>query len=69
MSERFTDMLRKKFPIRAERAANGSRGAAITMNCLECVGGSIADAKACTARDCFLWPYSPAGRAHRKQSK
>jgi len=40
-----------------ERAANGSRAAAIRLFCIECQGGSLPGVKACAAFQCFLWPY------------
>jgi len=37
---------------------------AIALNCIECMGGTtMAHARQCENRGCFLWPHAPAGRA------
>jgi hypothetical protein len=45
----------KRLPKAIERAKT-SRLTAIRLFCIECMGGSSREAKACTQRDCFLWP-------------
>ena len=53
----------------AKKHANGSRQAAVTLFCAECMGGvpgGLEDAKHCTERDCFLWPVGPAARRERR---
>lgn len=57
--ESFREGLRQKYPNRAANAVSSSRGAAITLFCLECVGGSYVDTKNCTDKTCFLWNWRP----------
>jgi len=52
----FRDEVREKYPALAKRAQVGPK-AAIRLFCIECMGGSKADAKACETRGCFLWPH------------
>jgi len=42
-----------KFPGLAKSTAPR---AAIKLFCIECMGGSLRDARACESRGCFLWP-------------
>jgi hypothetical protein len=53
------DDIRARYPSLAAEAEH-SRTAAIHLYCLECNGGSTKLVGACTAHECFLWPYSPA---------
>jgi hypothetical protein len=39
------------------RAGNGSRTAAIRLNCLDCCCGSAAEVRRCHLTDCALHPY------------
>jgi len=48
------EYFREKYPDRAKKAMDGSRKQAIFNHCTICIGGS---AKACTAKECFLYPY------------
>jgi hypothetical protein len=43
---------------KAERAANLRPLAAIQLHCLMCMGGSAAEVKRCTSKDCPLWPWA-----------
>ena len=52
----------QKYSALSRKTAEGSIRAAVTLQCLECVGGVRADAKACTVRKCPLWLHGPAGR-------
>ena len=60
MSATFRDEIRAKYPVLASRAERGPK-AAIRLFCIECMGGSKADAKACATTGCFLWPHRGAG--------
>lgn len=51
------DEIRARFPGLAVRA-NQQRLAAIKLHCVECMGGSIRDARSCETRECFLWPVA-----------
>lgn len=53
----FRDELRAKHRTRAKAASGRGKVAAIELFCLECVGGSSKEAKACTTKDCFLWKH------------
>ncbi len=52
----FREEVGKKYPSLLAKA-KASRLAGIRMFCIECCGGYRADAKACTVKDCFLWPH------------
>jgi len=49
----------KKNPRLAELALK-RKSTAIRLFCVECVGGSIPDAKHCQTRECRLWPHAYA---------
>jgi hypothetical protein len=70
MSDQATtrDEIRSKRPGLALAAMKGGRLAAIRLHCIECVGGSFAEASRCETSDCFLWIHGPAGRRARKES-
>ena len=53
------DELKAKYPGLTARAET-QRLAAIRLFCIECMGGSGRDAKACAQKDCFLWPHRGA---------
>lgn len=60
---KFCDELAVKYPKRSTAAREGrSRRSAIILQCIECVG-SYSEAKRCESRECWLWPYGPAGIA------
>jgi len=54
-------ILREKWPERAQKAANGSRKEAIYLMCINCIG-SAQEARKCTITDCFLHPYRPGSK-------
>ena len=58
-NDTFRAELRAKFPERAERAKKSPK-LAIRMFCIECMGGSVRDAKGCETTDCFLHPVRGA---------
>jgi hypothetical protein len=62
----FREGLRGRFPGLGERSKT-QRLAAIRMFCIECMGGSNQDARACAARACFLWPHRGASWAPNPQ--
>lgn len=39
--------------------AKTSRAAAVKLFCLDCVGGTRAEVRDCTAKDCALYPHRP----------
>lgn len=53
------DALRRAKPGKARRADyEGSRAAAVELNCEICAG-SLANAVSCRIQRCLLWPYRP----------
>jgi hypothetical protein len=55
----INDEIRAKFPKLVEKAENGSRAAAVKLECLVCFNGSARSAKACTSsKTCWLWPHA-----------
>lgn len=50
------EILRKRYPGLAKRQSAGSPMASIRLFCLECMGGSLGEVKACTADECPLFP-------------
>ena len=42
----------------ADRASNGSRAAAIRLNCLDCCCGNTAEVRRCHLTDCALHPFT-----------
>jgi hypothetical protein len=64
------DEIREKLPKWTRLAANGSRQCAIWLQCVECMGGSLRDAKTCEAKTtCFLWPHGLAAREVKRAAK
>jgi len=61
MSKTNEQILREKWPERAQKAANGSRKEAIYLMCINCIG-SAQEARKCEATDCFLHPYRPGSK-------
>ena len=55
----FREEVEKKYPAMVAKAAS-SRLVALRLFCVECMGGSRTEAKACQKRDCFLWPHRGA---------
>lgn len=53
------DELRAQFPGLAKSTAPR---AAAKLFCIECMGGSLREARECGIRDCFLWPLWKARR-------
>jgi hypothetical protein len=49
----FRDEVAKQYPAMTEKAKT-SRLVAVRLFCVECMGGSRPDAKACQNRECFL---------------
>lgn len=66
-SERLIHELRRKLPGLSGRSLRGSRGAAIRLFCLECMGGSRPEVKACSAPECPLFLYRD-GHWHKEQT-
>jgi hypothetical protein len=62
----FRDEIREKLPKMAERASR-SRLAAVRLFCIECMGGSARQARACETTDCFLWPVRGASWSRKEQ--
>lgn len=65
----FREVMKAKYPKTCARAAAGSRAAAMKLQCLECVGGSIQDVYDCADRGCWLHPFRPASRVALRVSK
>lgn len=61
MTKRLIHELRAKFPRLAKSADKSSRKAAIRLFCLECMGGSPSDVRACDSKDCPLHNYRMGG--------
>lgn len=57
MGDTVRDELAKRFPVLVENAKT-KRAAAVRLFCIECMGGSNMDAKACPERSCALWPHA-----------
>lgn len=53
----------EKYTALDERAKNGSRKAAIRLQCLQCVGYDTKEVRACTATDCPLYRYREKGES------
>ena len=66
MSVRLIQEIRAKRPALAKRAENGSKSAAIRLFCLECMGGSPYDVRACKTRECPLFWYRMPGKKWRE---
>lgn len=58
------DELARKLPKAFERAKTSPK-TAIRLFCVECMGGSTREAKACETRTCFLWPHRGAAWRQR----
>jgi hypothetical protein len=56
MSERLVEEIKRKYPGLAARAAHSTLPA-VRLFCLDCMGGSRDEVAACTAPDCFLFPF------------
>ena len=55
------DEIRAKYPERAARSVKSAKSA-IRLNCIECCGGDVGEARRCHVKDCFLWPHVRAWR-------
>jgi hypothetical protein len=53
------DELAAKLPKAVERAKTSPK-TAIRLFCVECMGGSVREAKTCANNQCFLWPHRGA---------
>lgn len=62
----FKEELRSRYPKTHASAANGSRKAAIRLQCLECVGGLSQQVRDCTSKDCFLYPFRTGSFSKKK---
>jgi len=47
--------------------AGGSLRAAVTAQCVECMGFEVAAVRECTAPACPLWPYRPGWARERRR--
>ena len=56
------DRLRGRYRGLAERAAEGSRSAAIRLTCLGCCGWQSAEVRRCEIRACPLWGFRPGAK-------
>ena len=61
MSKTNEQILREKWPERAQKAANGSRKEDIYLLCIDCIG-SAQEARKCEAVEWFLHPYRPRNK-------
>ena len=64
--EQLNERIRRRYFGLARRADSGSRQAAIHLFCLECMGGSSAEARACEVSDCPVWPFRPGDTFPRR---
>ncbi len=55
----FREEVAAKYPALVEKAKT-SRLVAVRLFCVECMGGSRNEAKACATKACALWPHRGA---------
>ena len=56
---RLIEEIRRKYPGRARKADEGSPKSSAWLFCVECMGGNLNDAKACTTTECPLHRVRP----------